>query len=65
MKLYFDNGEEKRLLYECDTKDSCVEYMHQFLAKKNYKSYYQRYTETDYGWWIDVGCYTQFFEIHK
>lgn len=65
MRIEFENSKgERRKIGEAVTIQGCLKIMHKFLDDHNYKSYYQRFSETEDGSiWIDVGSHTEFFWI--
>ena len=64
IKVYFVKSQtEKRLIAEVNTIEEVWAEINKFMQERNYKSYYQRLMKTDSGTRVDVGSWTQFFDI--
>ena len=64
LKLYFDRPAETRFLGEFETVKETMCFIQQFLAERNFKSYYT--IVNDYGnnsVQLDVGSWSEFFII--
>lgn len=65
MKLYFINSRNEERLIGSGTEKECWNMIEQFLIQHDFKAYYYQTTETDTGLWIDVGSWSEFFEMRK
>ena len=64
MTVFFTNKTEKRLIGNCETVQDGYKIITNFLKERNYESPYWRMSRYEDHEWIDVGSYTEFFEIY-
>lgn len=64
MTVYFIKEEDKKQIGLGENIEDCYKIITEFLNERNYKSPYWRIAKYLDHEWIDVGSYTQFFEIY-
>ena len=61
-KLWFQNSlGQERAIAEADTYKGVLNAINDFLAARNYKSYYIRMWDENDRTWFDVGSWSEFF----
>ena len=63
MTVFFTNNKIKKEIGTGESIQECHNIISQFLKERNYKSYYWRIAKYTDHEWIDVGSYTEFFEV--
>ena len=63
IKVLFDSRLDKREIGQGTSFKECNLIINNFLKDHNYESYYWRYAYHDTHIWIDVGSWSQFFEL--
>ena len=63
MTVFFTNNKNKEQIGIGKDIEECYKIITTFLNENNYKSYYWRITKYPDHEWIDVGSYTEFFEV--
>lgn len=63
MTVFFTKGNIKKQIGVSDDLSQCYKFIEDFLDEKNYEPPYWRMSKYKDHLWIDVGSYTEFFEI--